>query len=124
MKITLSLSPPAQVEIECLVAVVLDRGEKDKTDAFVSASDKAVLQAASDVISSGDVTAKSFETTWRTLPLDSKPSVCFSSEEVNPNHSQQRNSASLPVQRFALSSLGICGVWRFCCRKKFRPLKG
>src|SRR5262249_54390535 len=53
---------------ECLVAVVLDRGEKDKADAFVSASDKAVLQAASDVISSGDVTAKSFETTWLHSP--------------------------------------------------------
>jgi leucyl aminopeptidase len=64
MKITLSLSSPAAVETECLVAVVLDRGEKEKTDLLVSTSDKVVLQAASAIASSGDVTAKNFETTW------------------------------------------------------------
>jgi hypothetical protein len=30
MKITLSLSPAAQVETECLVAVVLDRAENNE----------------------------------------------------------------------------------------------
>ena len=64
MKITLSLSAPAQVETECLVAVVLDRGEKDKPDVFVSALDKVVGQAANAVLSAGDVTGKNFETTW------------------------------------------------------------
>jgi len=68
MKTILSLSPPAQIETECLVAVVLDRGEKEKTDVFVSASDKAVLQAASAIVSSGDITAKNFETTWLHAP--------------------------------------------------------
>src|SRR5215468_11105313 len=68
MKTTLSLLPASQVETECLVAVVLDRGEKEKTDAFVSATDKAVLQAAGAIISSGDVTAKNFETTWLHSP--------------------------------------------------------
>jgi len=77
MKTTLSLSPAAQVETECLVAVVLDRsenapGEKDKTDAFVSAADKGVQQAAADVIASGDVAAKTFETTWLHKPADLK----------------------------------------------------
>ena len=68
MKTTLSLSSPALLETECLVAVVLDRGEKDKMDAFVSASDNAVLQAASAVIASGDVAAKMFETIWLHAP--------------------------------------------------------
>ena len=68
MKTILSLSLAAQVETECLVAVVLDRGEKEKTDVFVSASDKAVLQAASAIVSSGDITAKNFETTWLHAP--------------------------------------------------------
>ena len=68
MKTILSLSLPAQIETECLVTVVLDRGEKEKTDVFVSASDKAVLQAASAVVSSGDITAKNFETTWLHAP--------------------------------------------------------
>ena len=68
MKTILSLSLPAQIETECLVTVVLDRGEKEKTDVFVSASDKAVLQAASAIVSSGDITAKNFETTWLHAP--------------------------------------------------------
>src|SRR5437764_11076873 len=68
MKTILSLSLPAQIETECLVAVVIDRGEKEKTDVFVSASDKVVLQAASAIVSSGDITAKNFETTWLHAP--------------------------------------------------------
>ncbi len=71
MKTTLSLSHAAQLETECLVAVVLDRGEKDKTEAFVSA-DKAVQQAAADLITSGDVTGKNFETTWLHKPTGLK----------------------------------------------------
>src|SRR5436853_7541768 len=72
MKITLSLSSPAAVETECLVAVVLERGEKENTDLFVSTSDKVVLQAASAIVSSGDVTAKNFETTWLHAPAGLK----------------------------------------------------
>jgi leucyl aminopeptidase len=63
MKTTLSFSPSSEIETECLVAVVLDRGEKDKTEVLVSATDKNVRQATSDVISSGEVTGKSLETT-------------------------------------------------------------
>jgi leucyl aminopeptidase len=72
MKTTLSFSPAAQLESECLVAVVLDRGEKDKTEAFISAADKAVQQAAADLISSGDLTGKNFETTWLHKPAGIK----------------------------------------------------
>jgi leucyl aminopeptidase len=77
MKITLSLSPAAQIETECLVAVVLDRAEnapdqKDKTEAFVSGSDKAVQQAASDLVSAGDLTGKTFETSWLHKPAGIK----------------------------------------------------
>src|SRR5439155_4514010 len=41
MKTNLSFSTPAEVETECLVAVVLDRGEKERTEAFVATNDKA-----------------------------------------------------------------------------------
>jgi leucyl aminopeptidase len=83
MKITLSLSPAAQVETECLVAVVLDRAEnnekskpgrpkKDNPELFVSASDKAVQQDAADLLSSGDVTGKTFEVSWLHKPAGLK----------------------------------------------------
>ncbi|MBO0911365.1 MAG: leucyl aminopeptidase [Acidobacteria bacterium] len=68
MKTTLSLSPVPQVETDCLAVIVLDRGEKDKTEAFVSASDKSAQQAAAELISSGDVTGKLFEVTWLHKP--------------------------------------------------------
>jgi leucyl aminopeptidase len=68
MKTTLATSPAAQLETPCLVAVVLDRGEKDKTDVFVSAEDRAVADAASELISAGDLSGKSFEVTWLYKP--------------------------------------------------------
>jgi hypothetical protein len=72
MKTTLSFSPAAEIETECLVAVVLDRGEKDKTEAFVSAADPALQRAASELISAGDITGKSFEISWLHKPGELK----------------------------------------------------
>jgi leucyl aminopeptidase len=72
MKTTLSFSPSSEIETECLVAVVLDHGEKDKTEVFLSATDKNMRQAASDVIASGEVTGKSLETTLLHKPSGAK----------------------------------------------------
>ena len=63
MKTILSLSAPAELQTDCLVAVVLDRGEKDKTEVFVATADKAVQETAADVIASSETTGKSLETT-------------------------------------------------------------
>jgi leucyl aminopeptidase len=63
MNTNLSSSVPSQLETDCLVVVLLDRGEKDKPAATVESSDTAVREASKDVISSGEVTAKMFETT-------------------------------------------------------------
>ena len=62
MKTTLSFSAPAEVETECLAVVVLDHGTKDKTEATVETSDSAIGQAAAEVIASGEVSGKMFET--------------------------------------------------------------
>ncbi|HXZ27319.1 MAG TPA: M17 family peptidase N-terminal domain-containing protein, partial [Terriglobales bacterium] len=61
MKTELSLAQPADVQTECLVAVVLDHGEKDKPDARVATA-PALQQAAAEVIASGEATGKLFET--------------------------------------------------------------
>ena len=63
MKINLSLLSPAEVDSECLTVVVLDRGEKDKTDVILETSDSAVREAAREVVASGEATGKTFETT-------------------------------------------------------------
>jgi len=73
MKTTLSNLAPAEIETECLVAVVLDRaekdraekkaGEKDKPDLFVASADGAVKDAAAEMLASGEATGKPLETT-------------------------------------------------------------
>jgi len=73
MNTNLSSSSPSQLETDCLVVVVLDQTEettskkdqsaKSKPAPSVSASDAAVRDAAKDVVSSGEVTGKTFETT-------------------------------------------------------------
>jgi leucyl aminopeptidase len=63
MKTEISFSSPSQVETECLVAVVLDRGENGKPNPSLQTSDKAVSAAAADLLASGELTGKIFETT-------------------------------------------------------------
>jgi leucyl aminopeptidase len=63
MKTNLTLSTPAQVETECLVVVALDRAtNKDKPEVSVETPDAAVKSAGAEVISSGEVSGKTFET--------------------------------------------------------------
>jgi leucyl aminopeptidase len=62
MNTNLSFSSPAQLETECLVLPVLDHGDKDKPDARVTSADQALQDAAAELISTGEVTGKIFET--------------------------------------------------------------
>jgi leucyl aminopeptidase len=72
MKTTLSSATPAQLETECLVVVVLDRGGKDKPEVSVETVDEAVKQAAAEVIATGELTGRSFETTLLHHPAGMK----------------------------------------------------
>src|SRR5579859_7499037 len=82
MNTNLSSSVPSQLETDCLVAVVLDRaekdgnekahGEKDKPAPSVECADAAVREAAKDVIASSEVTGKMFETTLLHRPAGLK----------------------------------------------------
>jgi len=79
MNTNLSSSVPSQLETDCLVVVVLDRNEKDRSEkkedkpvVTAESSDVAVQEAARDVISSGEVTGKTFETTLLHRPAGLK----------------------------------------------------
>jgi leucyl aminopeptidase len=77
MNTNLSSSVPSQLETDCLVVVVLDRSEKDQSEKdkpapSLESSDAAVLEAAKDVISSGEITGKAFETTLLHRPAGLK----------------------------------------------------
>ncbi len=72
MKTNLSSSAPSQLETDCLVVVVLDRTEKDKSAPSVETSDAAVRDAAKNVIASGEAAGKMFETTLLHSPAGLK----------------------------------------------------
>jgi leucyl aminopeptidase len=78
MKTTISLSAPAEVESEALVAVVLDHAEpatkqKDrKPQLKVVTADAAVQALASDLLGSGEVSGKAFETNLMHKPAGVK----------------------------------------------------
>ena len=82
MNTNLSATAPSQLETDCLVVVVLDRGEsdgrekdaskQDKPATSVECADAAVREAAQDVISSGEVAGKMFETTLLHRPAGLK----------------------------------------------------
>jgi leucyl aminopeptidase len=63
MKTNLSVANPAEVETECLVAVALDRGSKEKPEIFIETSDAAVKEAGQEIVGSGEISGKIFETT-------------------------------------------------------------
>jgi leucyl aminopeptidase len=62
MKTNLSFSSPAQLETECLVLPLVDHGDKDQPDARVTSADRALQDAAAELISTGEATGKLFET--------------------------------------------------------------
>src|SRR5258708_12767934 len=72
MNINLSLSAPSQAETDCLVAVVLDQGDKGKPSATLASSDAPVRDAAKEVLASSEVTGKMFETTLLHRPAGLK----------------------------------------------------
>jgi len=72
MNINLSLIAPSQIETDCLVAVVLDLGEKEKPSVALASSDASVRDAAKEVLASPEVTGKIFETTLLYRPAGLK----------------------------------------------------
>ncbi|MGB8888050.1 MAG: leucyl aminopeptidase [Candidatus Korobacteraceae bacterium] len=68
MKTALITTPPSQIETECLVVAVTDAAENsngdksDKHDPQIQTDDRAVQDAAADLVASGEVTGAMLET--------------------------------------------------------------
>jgi leucyl aminopeptidase len=111
MKTDLFFSNPTEVESECLVAVVLDRGEKDKTEAYVASGDKALQEAAAEVIASGEVTGKNFESTLlhRPTKLKAKRLLLLGGGKAKKfSPSELRKLAGAAVRTLKSKSLRSC----------------
>ena len=63
MNFNLQFDSPAEVASECLVVTVLDQGEGSTNQAKLFSTDAGIVEAAHDVIASGEVTGKAYETT-------------------------------------------------------------
>src|SRR4051812_10099491 len=63
MNFNLQFDSPAGTTSECLVVAVLDHGEGSNNQPKVFSTDASVVEAAHDVIQSGEVTGKAMETT-------------------------------------------------------------
>jgi leucyl aminopeptidase len=72
MKTNLSFANPAEVETECLAVVVLDHGSKDKVETHVETSEGPIKDASAEILASGEVTGKIFETTLLHRPAKLK----------------------------------------------------
>ena len=92
MNFSLSYADPAQLETDCLVAVVLDQGDKDKNALVLTPADPALKAASSELLASGELTGKAFETAMlyrpqglkakRLLLLGGGKAKGFTSQEV------------------------------------------
>ena len=95
MKTTLSYTNPAESDTECLAVVMVDRGEKDKPAPAVLDSNQAVQNAASDLLTSGEVSGKLFETVMVHRPQGLK---------ARDRKSTRLNSSHLSVSRMPSSA--------------------
>src|SRR5215831_18620778 len=102
MKTTISLSTPAELEAESLVAVVLDHAEptpneKDKKSQLkVAAADPAVQSVAADLLASGEVTGKPFETN-----LMHKPAILKAKRLLLVSGGSAKKFSSYDLRRIA-----------------------
>ena len=112
MKIILSALNPADLETECLAVVVFDNGDdragKDKHQASVATSDKAIQEAAAEVIARGEVTGKMLETTLvhRPAKLKAKRLLLVGGGKARTfSHSELRRTAGAAARAMKAKTL-------------------
>ena len=102
MKTTLSTASPSQFETECLVVPVLDAAENnngcksDKHNPQIQTDDKAVLDAAADLIASGEVTGKMLD-----IALLHKPAGLKAKRLVLIGGGKAKNFSSYELRKLA-----------------------
>src|SRR5690349_10760570 len=61
MEIRLTAANPADVDTECLVAIALDHGGKQKSEPRLTIRDAVLDSSVADLIASGELTGKAYE---------------------------------------------------------------
>src|ERR1039457_6313986 len=102
MKTPLQTAPPSQFETECLVVPVLDAAENnngdksDKPKPQIQSDDEAVLDAAADLVASGEVTGKMLE-----IALLHKPSGLKAKRLMLIGGGKAKNFSSYELRKLA-----------------------
>jgi len=94
MKTDLQIKNAAEVETDCLVVPVVDKGDKDKSSGSVLTTEKSLQEAAQDLIASGELTGKPLELGMLYRPAGVKARrVLFvgGGKEAKSGHLQERS---------------------------------
>src|SRR5258708_26967074 len=88
MDIKLVPGSPSTIETECLVTIALDHGEKQQNTPKLTCleQDAALNKAVAELIASGEITGKAFETVLLHSPSGLKAKRDRKSTRLNSSH--------------------------------------
>jgi leucyl aminopeptidase len=101
MDTRLIVSSFAEAETDCLVAVVLDHGEKAKNEPRLATKDSALEKAVAELAASGEITGKLFETVMLHHPQGLKAKrllLVGGGKAKNFTHTELRKAAGTAVR--------------------------
>ena len=113
MDIRLALSSLAEVETECLAVVLLDHGDKQKPAPRLASKDAAVEKALTDVVASGEISGKAFETTLLHRPQGLKAKrllAVVAGKAANFSHVEMRKAAGTAVRFLKSRTIKSCAI--------------
>src|SRR5256714_9417478 len=113
MDTKLILGNPAEIETECLVAVVLDHGEKQKNEPKLATKDGALEKASAEVAASLEATGKLAETVLVHRPQGLKAKrllLVGGGKAKNFTHTELRKAAGAAVRFLKPRMIKSCAM--------------
>ncbi|MGC2695678.1 MAG: leucyl aminopeptidase [Candidatus Angelobacter sp.] len=103
----------AEVETECLVAIALDHGNKQKNEPRLAVKDPALEKAVADLITSGELTGKAYETVMLHRPQGLKAKrllVVGAGKAKNFSSVELRKAAGTAIRALKPKMIKSCTV--------------
>jgi leucyl aminopeptidase len=103
----------AEVETECLVAVALDHGAKQKNEPQLTVKDAALEKAIAELVASGELTGKAYEAVMLHRPQGLKAKrllVIGAGKAKNFSHVELRKAAGTALRTLKPKMIKSCAV--------------
>src|SRR6478672_13253462 len=121
MDTRLIAASPAEVETECLVTFTLDHASKDsaskgdnqKSDPRITVKDAGLEKAVAELVSSGEVTGKAFETVLLHRPQGLKAKrlmVVGAGKAKSFTHAEVRKAAGSAIRALKPKAIKSCAI--------------